>query len=223
MLTVTNLTGFGAKAVTAATVSSISQNASANVAGGSLTAPADINAGDLLVFFDTGVNIGAAPDASAVPSGFTEILTDSLGGSDDARMTLSYKIADGTEGSSSLTGMTHDFEVKLLYTYRGDIAISSVNIVDTDSEITDGNPTSQTIASGSGSAPLVVVAGYTSSGVVNPRTFSPAKDGEIGENDTAIEGSLAYKIYNSSPANVSIDMDDEGVSNGLCGCYIECS
>ena len=48
--------------------------------------------------------------------------------------------------------------------------------------------------------------------------MSPAKDGEVANGTTPY---LAYKVYNSSPANVSVDMDDEGDGNTLQSCYIE--
>jgi len=73
---------------------------------------------------------------------------------------------------------------------------------------------------------LIVLGCYVAAiNAVNPRTFNPAKDGEIQA--TAVDGPedlwLAYKIYNSSPADVSIDMDDEGLFNALVSCYIQCT
>jgi hypothetical protein len=60
---------------------------------------------------------------------------------------------------------------------------------------------------------------YAGASAVSPRTMNPAKDGEEGVQDD--DGAfLAWKIYESSPANVQIDMDDEGTLNTLAGAYI---
>ena len=56
--------------------------------------------------------------------------------------------------------------------------------------------------------------------------MSPAKDGEIQSDEGGIEffdNWLAYKIYNSSPADASVDMDDESSENYLSSFFIECS
>ncbi|HWE21758.1 MAG TPA: hypothetical protein VG758_32045 [Hyphomicrobiaceae bacterium] len=52
--------------------------------------------------------------------------------------------------------------------------------------------------------------------------MTPAKDGEINVVLGALNAYLAYKIYNSSPVNVTVDMDDEG-TNELYSCYVSCS
>jgi len=94
------------------------------------------------------------------------------------------------------------------------------------SEFTSGNPAAQTVNASGGAPPLIVLGCYVAAiNAVNPRTFNPAKDGEIQA--TAVDGPedlwLAYKIYNSSPADVAIDMDDEGLFNALVSCYIQCT
>ena len=71
----------------------------------------------------------------------------------------------------------------------------------------------------------MVPGGYgCANGTVNPRTFtvggSAAKDGETQATGGSADNWLAYKIYNSSPADVVIDQDDEGDNNALVSCYI---
>ena len=109
---------------------------------------------------------------------------------------------------------------KVLLVFRGNKAASSLNVASVNSEATAGNPTSQTVTSSGGTPPLVVLGGYGADTTLTPRTFSPAKDGEV---NSSIYAYLAWKIYNSSPANVSIDMDDNGGANILQSCYIEMS
>ena len=115
-------------------------------------------------------------------------------------------------------------DAKALYQFRGNTPITSVNIVDLETQSTDVNPSAHTVGASAGSAPLIVLAGYDSSAPIDPRTFtvggSAAKDGEI--NNSTIYY-LAYKIYNASPADVVVDMDDEGTGNTLHTFYLACS
>lgn len=208
-----------------ARLESLSQVLSAtDNSGGAFTLPNGIQAGDLIVVLDMAIDVTGPVPTAVTPSGFTNDINFNDGNT--ARVMLSHKIADGTEGGASVTGMdAPDGESKLTYVFRGNIPISLVSVQDIATEFTTGNPVSQTANASGGTVPLVVLGGYLTSGVaVDPRTFSPAKDGEI---NVALGGLsdfwLAYKIYNSSPADVSIDMDDEGGNNALCSCYIQCS
>lgn len=184
-----------------------------------ITAPSSIDSGDLLVLLDSSVDFSTP--STVIPSGFTSIGNIS---SAQARQIASYKIADGSEDSASLTGMSTSFaEVrKALYQFRGSSAIGSVTVASVNGQATDSNPTSQSVTASGGTPPLIVFGCYgdDGSGSIDPRTFSPAKDGEITPNNRLY---LAYKIYNSSPADVSVDMDDEGTQNLLQSFYIECS
>lgn len=181
-----------------------------------VTAPAGILRGDLIVLLDR-VSQTGLPTA-VVPSGFTQIRSDNDGSS--VRMIPSYKIALGTEGGTSITGMAAgSFEDgKALAVFRGNVPISGVSIASSAGQITNGNPTSQNVTAASGVSPLIVIGGYASNAAVNPRTFTPAKDGEINP-DTLLY--LAYKIYNADPADTAIDMDDEGSGNGLQSFYLK--
>lgn len=203
-------------------VSSITQVGSATSTAETITAPATVNEGDWLVLVDFVVDSGGSP-SSVVPSGFTEIATDAAS---FARMTLSHKLADGTEDSATLTGMTGDFGVgKALYQFRGDVDITSVNLSTANTQATTGNPSSSNAGGGAsgGTAPLVVLAAYATFGgtPVNPRDFSPTEDGELVAASGALY--LLHKIYNTSPADVTVDMDDEGSENYLFDVYAELS
>lgn len=217
MLKVTNLHGFNSKQSNPV-LTSISVFGSSTSSSSSITLPANIEAGDIIVLLDRSYGFGVP--TTVIPSGFISI--SNIANAISARQIVSYKLAVGTEGSSSINGMSGSVDVKkAVYVFRGDIEITSVNISTPNGELTSGNPSSQNVAASGGTAPLVVLAGYgcrASSGSVNPRTFSPAKDGEISP---ATNLYLAYKIYNSSPSDVSIDMDDEGDENSMQSFYIE--
>ena len=211
--------GGGIRKVAGGGLTSVSFTDSATSTAATITAPASINSGDLLILHDV-AHGGASTPTSVIPSGFTSIVDTDI---TKLKSILSYKIADGTEDGASLTGMNgSDFNAKGLYQFRGDIPITSVNLSTVNSEATAGNPSSQNVSASGGTSPLIVIGAYGTSNAagVDPRTFSPAKDGEISG---SVEQYLAYKIYNSSPADVSIDMDDEGAANILYSLYIEAS
>jgi hypothetical protein len=195
-------------------LTSLSQVLSATSLAATITVPAGVQGGDLLVLLDNA--LGATVPATVIPTGFTSIGNINDGG--QARQILSYKIADGSEASTSITGMDSTSETKALYVFRGDAPITSASPASVNGEATTGNPVSQTVTSGSGLAPLIVIGGYGANVAVSPRTMSPAKDGEINPSTVMY---LAYKIYNLSPSDVSVDMDDEGI-NYLQSCYIAC-
>jgi hypothetical protein len=205
---------FSRVAAAASGVASIAFQSSANSQTATLTAPSDIIAGDLLVFLDYAA--GPSTPTSAVPSGFTS--AGDIAQPANGRIILSYKKAAGSEASSSLQGMTSSSYRKCIGVFRPNIPITSVTLAGVATQSTDGDPTSQNIAASGGTPPLIALCGYVSSGVVNPRTFTPAKDGEITVTSNIIY--LAYKIYNSSPADISVDMDDEGSGNTLVSCYL---
>lgn len=206
-------------------LTTLSEQASATSTAATITGPASIAAGDLLVLWDA-ANGSFGEPTSVVPTGFTSIIDFSTVGT-DLRCIASYKIADGSEASATITGMDGAAaDHKMLYVFRGNVAISSVSANDTASEINIGNPLAQTVNASGGTPPLIIFGGYLSLGsTIDPRTFtvggSPSKDGEIS---TGTDAYLAYKIYNASPADTVVDMDDEGSTyNALASFYLACS
>ena len=182
-----------------------------------ITFPAGIEANDLIVVYQYNWDLGSTPTA-VTPSGFTNVVSDSSG---LARMILSWKKATGSE-SGSLAGMSgsDDRAIKLMYVFRGG---SSYTANDIDSELTDSDPASQTILSGSGSTPLVAIATYGSLSSGTSFTFSPSEDGSISDTDVNADVHMAYKIYNESPSNITADMADLGASNHVASLYFEAS
>lgn len=220
MLMVNVLAGFGSAAIVSGgggAVSSLAFNSSAVASAANLTAPAGIIAGDLLVFLDYAA--GPTIPTSAVPSGFTSDVD--IAQSASGRVILSHKIAVGTEGGTSIHGMTSSSYRKIMGVFRPNATITTATAGSPVSQTTDADPSSQNIAASGGVAPLVALCGYVSTGTIATRTMSPAKDGEIDVGDQITY--LAYKIYNSSPADVSVDMPDAGSRNTLVSCYVACS
>lgn len=207
----------------AATLSQVLSATSVDSA--TITAPDGISAGDLLVLLDGAWDNGGAPPASVVPSGFTSIDTATTGTTSASRVTMSYKVAAGTEGGTSLTGLppADGGAAKALYVFRRSPAATSVSLSSPTSQATDGDPAAQTIAASGGGLPLVALAGYSSSSIDLARTFSPTQDAEIGADGNVVDVRLAYKIYNSAPEDITIDMSDDGTDNILQGVYITCT
>lgn len=193
-------------------LSTLVQQASATSTAATVVCPA-VNAGDLIILFDRAS--GTSP-AKVIPTDFTEIAdaTSPVG-----RGVVSYKIATGSEGGTSLTGMDSTAESKCLLTFRADGAIASVAFSVWGTVVTTGNPVAQNVTASGASVPLIIFGAYAIlTGTIDPRIFTvgglAAKDGEITAASTHY---LAWKIYTSSPQNAVIDMDDEGTNILLSG------
>ncbi len=199
--------------------------ASATNGDSTLTAPANIIAGDLLIVLDWALNTTATLPTTAIPSGFTSASNSSIAanaGANGTRLIASYKLADGSEASSNFTCMSATATVRnVMAVFRGNIPALSLTLASVAAQATDGNPTAQVVSSSGGVAPLVVFgcyAGPAGAGSLDPRTMSPAKDSELNFDNVMY---LAWKIYNSAPADVTVDMDDEGGGNNLMSFYIQ--
>lgn len=187
---------------------------------GTFACPADIIAGDLLValsqgrWYSTGLTYGPY-------SGFI-LLKRTAPGSSNAFET-SYKIADGSEASSTLTGglQCSTWVNTVLYVFRGDVPINAVTPSIWNGQLTNSNPSAQTVSADGQATPLVVLAGWgenATGGQITTDSFTPTRDGEVGVHSWRFQ--TAYKIYNSSPANVTVDMNDEGDQNNMQSGYL---
>lgn len=181
--------------------------------------PNGVLLGDLLIH--KGFGQAASSPAAVVPGGFTQIVTDEVDfGANALRILISYKIADGTESGTTLTGVSGAaLTASELLVFRGNVPISGVTASTPNSQIVSANPSAQNVAASGGVPPLIVIGSYAcrTTFSVDPRTMSPSKDGEIS---ASTQSYLAWKIYNSSPADVSVDMDNEGI-NSLQSFFLE--
>jgi hypothetical protein len=194
----------------------VSENHTTSIAS-TITAPATINAGDLLVLVDRGMS-DPGPPANVTPSGFTSIQT--LAGSTYSRYNISYKIAVGNEDSSTITGINGSLaNLKTLFRFVPSNAIITVTIGSLNHEVTDGNPVSQSCLASAGSVPLIVFGIYATTGNIDNATkvFNPAQDTEVQNGVYLLS---RYKIYNTAPQNTTIDIDDQGSENMLTSFYL---
>lgn len=182
---------------------------------GSVTAPASIENGDLLILFDSSRASSGFPTA-VTPTGFTNL--SSVAGNANGRNMLSYKIADGTEDSASITGMDSTEDRKCLVQYRGSRPISNLTASTPVTASSAGDPTQQTIAASSGVLPPTLgIATFSANNTVSPRTTSITPDNELSCG--SVQAYFHGYTQETSPANYTFDMDDEGNDNILIGVY----
>lgn len=174
-----------------------------------ITLPSGILLGDILV-------IGAFASTFATNAGWTNgTITNSSG--------FKWKIADGTESGATLTFATgtptswRAICVQLRPDQQTD-AVSQRSGGNVSTQ-TNTNPAQQTLNASAGTAPVVGLTMFhtAAGGVVNPRTTSitPTQELSVGT-----EHYLHVYIQNSSPADYTWDMDDEGTANNLTGNYL---
>lgn len=203
-------------------VTSVAGGAGAN----SITAPATIEAGDVMVVFNCARGSGGIP-TTAIPSGFTEITNVSAADAFLARAICSYKIAVGNEDGTTLNGMTVsgielDPTSMLLFMFRGSRPVTSVTIGDADSgTITTGSPPGQTVTASGGTAPLIVFGAFMSDETIDGYTFTPTGDATGGVTGPNQHMQFEYGIFNTSPQDVSVSNSDEGGDfNGVQSFYL---
>lgn len=183
----------------------------------SITAPGGIASGDLAIYMDVATQNDGTPTA-VTPSGFTNVLSKGqFLEPSGIRGMVSYKVLAGTE--TTITGMNSDVNTKCMVVYRPSRSIASVAPLTGASwgqEITNSNPSSQATTLASLTPPVIFLGiSYGSSSTGAFSTESPSFDAT----HTAGGSRFGRKLYNISPQNHTIDMNDLG-SNALFSGYI---
>jgi hypothetical protein len=214
MFKLTHQHGFNKQRVRPLTsVSYVANAPGANITSVDLTG-LTLRAGDLLVLLWHAEN----GDSFVLPSGFTLI-----GSIDDAaEMSAAYKISDGTETAVAVP-FNSDFNTAQVMQFRGDVPILSVTVAGYQSVVTSGNPASQTILSGSGVAPVLVIADF-----MPPVPTTPADAALSPTTGASSTGSAAadnfefamFAIWNTAPINTACDIGDRGSFNGMQSFYV---
>lgn len=182
-----------------------------------LTAPDNISQGDLIIFWDRALNTFGTP-TTAIPTGFTSINNLTLG---SRRQIVSYKKADGTESLSTLTGMSStSANTKRCVVFGTGVTNPTLTVQSVNGEMTNAAPANQTITCGSSSLKLVALA-HTGQATFSSFGFTPTEDASLPS--TTASSQTRYKIYNSSPSNITVTAGDGGNENGLQSYYIEVS
>lgn len=174
----------------------------------------DVQAGDLCFVFGRCVHTGAFSS----PTGFTDLKT--FYSAENGPMWLGYRRILAGDASATFNNQAGgSFYVTNLAAFRPNSPIGSLVIPPfAQSDPTSGDPADVVFTPGG--VPTVAIGCYHSDSPIDPRGFSPTKDGEIHATG-ADNVYLAWKIFNSSPAQVTISMDDEGALNSLIGGYVQ--
>jgi hypothetical protein len=177
----------------------------------STIATGTVAVGDLLILIDYCISQNTTIPTTVVPSGYTVLNNYGAvtGSGTSTRTIVSYRFSTVTT-TTTLTGMSDFGQRKTLLVFNG--GGSTATAFDFQNVSNTADPASITTTSGSGSVPLIVIANYqtNTSGTVNTPTFSPTEDGTV-TNGTA--QTVKYKIYTSSPSNVTADSGDGGSYN----------
>jgi len=206
---------------------SITKISHVTASSSTITVMSDVQADDLLIFSD--VAEGDSVPSAVTPSGFTQISTITGSG---MRWSIFYKIANGTESGTVLTGMNDDSERKRLILFRGNKSISSVTTGSLVSQQDDGYESiSTTITSSGGTTPFIIIALYGSD--INTECIPPnytftgeTADETIGyATNTSVVSAIKYKIKNrgdtSNNVGIGITNDDCVYGLGIIGFYLE--
>lgn len=222
MLVLNQLAGFGARrrvAAGAATLGFVDSAVSIDVA--SITIPATSAVGDLAVLL---INNGGLYNSTApnTPSGWTSIYSGTSG---EYGTRMCYKILTSGNPGSSVSMTSNVVSAGMVVFNLSSGAISTVTASTANHQETTANPSSQSVTASSGAPPLVVIGRADALDGTGFSVETPAMDGAA--TGTSASGTyrhdvyLAYKIYNSSPANHTLDMSDLGIVNFLASFYLE--
>lgn len=178
-------------------------------------------AGDLAIYCSAALNTSGTPgdvtppDWEAGPSNVyittarVKIMAGILTAGDIVAGTIT-----GLSGTSASYGV-----LKIL---RPSAPITGLLWVDTAEQGTTGNPSSQTVNASGGTPPLVVCAGFMAAAgaTVDPRTWTGSTPASANATSNFY---FLHGIFNSSPADITVDMDDEGAFNALQSGFLEVS
>lgn len=194
--------------------------ASATVNGTTPTIPATAQAGDFCVALDYAHDADGTAPVLVTPSGWTNVADNAISqGSDSPRAAIWYRILAGGDANPVFmagAGGGGSRTRKILIVFRPDATIATVVPSTPTGQATTGDPASQTIAMSGKTVPVIGVAHYCAQNNPATRTWTGGSPTEI--NNSAQFGK--YLVYNSSPADATIDMPDNGV-NVLQGIYFE--
>lgn len=200
-----------------------------------VTLPLDIREGDLIICANQAWNTSST--AAAPPSGFTSMMTWHLsavlsGVTRYSRTCVSRKIAAGTEGGTTLTGMSLTGSVNPgaalgVVVFRGNKKITSVSAAQDFDGVgtTGGSAISRNVDAADGDEPMLVVSYVQNLGAtfssVNQRLMTPSADDELvfGSNNMA----LRWLFYgaNETPEDNLLSMQAWSGTRMLSNCYIE--
>lgn len=187
---------------------------SANSTASTITWPGGLTSECFAVLFDHAVNSAATP-SQVVPTDFTLIPGASITSGGTSRYTATYKYPLTGSESGSITGQNgNSSNEKVLLVFKISGGDNNVNFGGILADMTDANPAAQTTNTSGVLLPSIFF-GQTSSptSATSFTTASPSFDSTVSISNTRM--TAGYKIYNLSPADHTIDMNDLGNRNTL--------
>ena len=182
----------------------------------SISVPVSAQVGDLAVIWQYSISVSSIP-ISVIPSGFASVVdvgSNSVGGTFGYRGIISWKVLQVADIGAPLPGMSGTIlNDKIIEIWRLSESIALVTTSAFNSELTENNPSQQTVLSGAGEAPLIVLG---SAAGVTAASFS-VETPAFSSTTTAADGFfiVGKTIYNSSPIDQVVDMNDLGNGNRL--------
>jgi hypothetical protein len=178
--------------------------------------PALAAAGDIGVFFDMNSNAGGIP-TDVLPAGWNDLGSAGNSAAASGRFAARWKELVGGDPGANVTGINGAQTAKVMLVFRPSRPIVSTTASTWDVVVDNGDPAAQTILASGQVAPLIAMAGVGKrSATAAYNTESPLFSAQV-----AITQCLAsYTVYNSAPANHTVDTDGSGTQNGLASGYL---
>lgn len=185
---------------------------SATSTGSTIVIPSDAAIGDLAILWDAAENDPFTPSV-VTPSGWSELLNISSYYYIVAKTLVSRKKLLSGDPGSTITGMNGSVSNrKLMVILRPNKAIGLITRLEDTKQSIDTQPSDQVKATQT--APYVVIGGAYCD--VAPAFSSAWADQELTNNNLL----AGFKIFNSGPASVTINLGTYGTDNSLMSCSL---
>ena len=205
-------------------LSRVAQSTSSGNGSTSITLPAGINAGDLIIFSAMAGDSNGIPGASI--AGWSSVVNFTDGS--QSRILIAAKIAVGTESSTSFNGFSGSQDqnnTRNIVVLRGNVPLTAVGTGQSINTQWATTTINQTISASSGTPPLLALAVYMGSAGDN---LSAARGFTIGGSPAADDGFntltrhyLMWKFFPSAPANIAASLTGSVFGRGLGSAYVQ--
>lgn len=183
-------------------IPALSFNTSGQSTSSTITIPAGAAIGDLAVLLDWASRTVTAIPSTVVPTDWTSVSNQSSSVTAGTRSIVSYKKLVSGDPGASITGMNGTYQNrKQMIIFSPSVGISSITVAGLAETIGNVNPAAQVVAAQT--LNYVVIGAATSRGY-DPVWTTTWYD-QTFSNASALNYELAYKLFNASPASVSMD------------------
>jgi len=191
-----------------------------------IVVPATVQAGDLMVLFDGPAFSSTTGISGPVPTGFTNLGAGPTGGWTNG-IIMSAKIAVAGDAGTTLTGANgNSRNAKVLTIIRGNVTVSTFNVVNVQASATNNDPPGFTVSSAGVSGPAVLACcGSSGTNVVNmwqgyPSTFTTPAFGLVTQAATRMVTGFSNINRGVASYDQRCDLQDYGSGNMMRAGYI---